>query len=60
MAKKVKALKIADIGDEYNTYLRDVDIPRVMKVLFRLDKHHLFTPFKMGYYCAVILGREKK
>lgn len=50
---------IADIGDEYNKDLLNGGIAKTMRALFKLDKHHLFTSFKMGYYCAVLLGRTK-
>lgn len=56
-----KETGISEIGDEYNRLLANGDIVKTMKKLFRLDKHHLFTPFKMGFYCAVLLikGKEK-
>lgn len=53
-------MKLSDIGDEYNQALKDGSIAKTMKALFKLDKHHLFTPFKMGYYCAVLIDRKKE
>ena len=50
-----KETQISEIGDEYNRLLTNGGIAKTMKKLFRLDKHHLFTPFKMGFYCAVRL-----
>lgn len=56
-----KAVKspISEISDEYIKLLQDGSIGKTMKELFKMDKHHLFTPFKMGFYCAVIIGRKK-
>lgn len=52
-------IRISDIGDEYNKLLANGEIAKAMTRLFKLDKHHLFTPFKMGFYLAVLL-REKE
>jgi len=55
-----KQSTIAAIGDEYCRQLTNGNIGKTMKKLFAMDKHHLFTPFKMGFYCAVLLTKEQK
>ena len=56
MENKVYTFTLSKMGDEYHKNLANGKIAKVMKMLFDKDKHHLFSPFKMGYYIALIIG----